>query len=110
MVGGKLRAKFLDRGGIAESIQYDVCAFGRERGGDAEADAAARSRDQRGLSFEHDSLQVRKCGVGRTATLNPKEGAPAALAQAPSVRGSVAAPIAEIVIGGFPKLTVAPTA
>src|SRR5213075_833382 len=53
VVGGKLRTHEFDLVGIAEAVQNNVAALGREGFGDALADAAGRACDECRLSSEH---------------------------------------------------------
>ena len=55
-------------GGLAESIEHDVRAFGGEALGDAKADAGSGAGNECGLAFEHCDLP-RECCVGRAPAL-----------------------------------------
>ena len=66
--GVELGDELVDQRGVAESIQEDVGAVGRERARDAESDAARRARHQCYFAGQHDRFlfdySLSRCRIG----------------------------------------------
>jgi hypothetical protein len=63
VLGFDRRADLLDRGAVAEAVQDDIGAVGRERARDREADAARGAGDDGDFTFQHGAPREVSAGM-----------------------------------------------